>query len=76
MHETGNVHYTINLVDEYGEKSMLSNSKKYYFSRRVRRNYPVLPLGVRYSSREKYYGVFTPCGGESIRVTLPFTILQ
>lgn len=47
--------------------TMLSNSKKHYFSRRTRRNNPVLPLGVRYSnSHEKYYGVFMPCGGESI----------
>ena len=47
--------------------TMLSNSKKHYSYRRTRRNKPVLPLGVRYSSnREKYDGVFMPSGGESI----------
>jgi len=30
--------------------TMLSNSKKHYFSRSTRRNKPVLPLGVRYSN--------------------------
>lgn len=47
--------------------TMLSNRKKHYSSRRTRRNNPVLPLGVRYSSsREKYYGVFMPCGGDQL----------